>query len=127
GRLALCHTLQKVRHLVHEAVLVAYLESRYPPFSHIRMVAIGDMDRAPAPNTALVRVGEVLQPVQVVQVPENRGMLSVNLKSVERLVASRVARGFKCRQGAVAKASQKSAGVINAYLLHLASQVVLAL
>src|SRR5437762_1740022 len=71
GRLALRHALQKVRHLVHEAVLVAYLESRYPPFSHIRMVAIGDMDRAPAADASLVRVGEILQPVQVVQVPEN--------------------------------------------------------
>ena len=76
---------------------------------------------------ALVAVVEVLQPVQVVQVPVDRGVLAVDLEGVERLVAAGVARRFERGQRAVAEAAQEGAGVVDADLLDLAGQVVLAL
>ena len=42
------HFGHEVGDLVHEGVLVADVESRYPPLVHVGMFAIGDMDRAPS-------------------------------------------------------------------------------
>src|SRR5258708_6248859 len=71
GDFATAQALDKVRHLMHKAVLVADLQARDPPFVHIRMIAIGDMERPPAAHPAFVLVIEVLQPMKVVQIPED--------------------------------------------------------
>ena len=60
---------QEVCDLVDERVLVADLQARNPPVLHIGMVAVGDMQRAPAAQPALVAMVEILQPMQIVQVP----------------------------------------------------------
>ena len=62
--------LDEVRELVDEGVLVADLQARHPPVLHVGLVAVGDVDAAPAAHAALVAVIEVLQAMQVVQVPE---------------------------------------------------------
>src|SRR5438552_2661471 len=54
GRLAVGHTLQKVRHLVDKAVLIADLQPRHPPLTHVRMVAVAHVDRAPAAHATFV-------------------------------------------------------------------------
>jgi hypothetical protein len=51
--------------------------------------------RPPAADDRIVAVVEVAQPVQVVQVPGDRGVLAVDLERVERLVAAGVAGGFE--------------------------------
>ena len=71
-------------------------------------------------------VVEVLQAVQVVQVPEDGRVLAVDLERVERLVAARVARGFEGGERAVVEARQEEAGVVDADRLHLAGEIVLA-
>ncbi len=78
-------------------------------------------------SAAFVAVVEILQPVQVVQVPEDRGVLAVDLERVERLVAAGVARRLEGGQRAVVEARQERAGVVDADLLDLAGQIVLAL
>ena len=82
------------------------------------------MERQPRsrPSSPVI---EVLQAVQIVQVPGDGGMLAVDLERVERLVAARVTGGLKGRQRTVLKARQKSAGVVDAHLLHLAGEVCL--
>ena len=69
---------------------------------------------------------EILQPMQIVQVPEDRGVFAVDLESVERLVAARVAGGFEGGERAVLETRQESAGVVDADLLHFAGEVVFA-
>src|SRR5262249_4942954 len=101
GRLAFRHPVKEIGHLVDETVLIPDLQPRHPPFPHVGMVAVGDMDRTPAAHNALVAVVEVLQPVQVVQVPEDRGMFAVDFERVQRFVAAGVAGRFERRQGAI--------------------------
>ena len=84
------------------------------------------IDRQPR-SGALVAVVEVLQAVQVVQVPLDRGVLAVDLERVERLVAAGVAGRLEQAERAVVEAAEERAGVVDADLLDLAGEVVLAL
>src|SRR5690606_12917524 len=53
-RFALGDPFQEVGDLVDEAVLVADRQPRHPPLVHVGMVAVGDVDRAPAAERAFV-------------------------------------------------------------------------
>src|SRR5712692_9225645 len=110
-----------------ERVLVTDLEAGHPPMLHVRMVAITDVNGTPAAHAAFVAMVEVLQPVQVVQVPADRGVLAVDLEGVKGLVPARVTGGLEGRQRTVAKAGQEGAGVIDADFLDFAGEGVLAL
>src|SRR5437899_1569706 len=79
-----------------------------------------------AAGAALVAVVEILEPVHVVQVPGNRGVFAVDLERVQRFVTAGVTGGLEGGQRAVAEAGQERTGVIDADLLHLAGEVVLA-
>ena len=46
---------QEIGELMDERVLVADLQARHPPVLHVRMVAVGDVDAAPAAHAALRR------------------------------------------------------------------------
>ena len=94
---------------------------------HVRHVAVGDVDRSPAADQRIVAVVEVLQPVQVVQVPLERGLLAVDLEGVERLVPAGVAGRFEEPERAVVEPAEEGAGVVDADRLDLARQVVLPL
>ncbi len=59
------------------------------------MIAVGNVQAAPAAQVALVAMIEVLQAVEVVQIPEDGGVLAINFESVERLVPARVAGGLE--------------------------------
>src|SRR6476660_7023244 len=54
-------TVDEVRNLMDERVLVADLQSRHPPMFHIRMVAVADVQGAPAAQPAFVAVIKILQ------------------------------------------------------------------
>ena len=95
-------------------VLVADLQARHPPVLHVRLVAVGDVDRPPAADDGLVAVVEVAEPMQVVQVPGDRGVLAVDLERVQGLVAAGVAGGLEVAQRAVAEAAEERAGVVDA-------------
>src|SRR5438477_440714 len=82
----------------NEAVLVADLQSGDPPVFHVGLIAIAHMDRAPAADDAGVLVIKPLQPMQIVQVPENRAVLAIDFKGVQRLVPARVTRGLERRE-----------------------------
>ena len=90
------------------------------------MIAVGDVDRTPAADLPFVLVVEVLQAVQVVQVPLDRGVFAVDLEGVERLVAAGVAGRFEEAERAVLEVAEEGAGVVDADLLDLAGEVVLA-
>src|SRR6266404_4006171 len=90
------------------------------------MIAVGNVDRTPAPQTPFVAMIEELQAMQIVQVPGDRGMLTVDLQSVQRLVAARVASRFESRQRPIAEPCQECAGIVDPYVFDLAGQVVLA-
>src|SRR5437588_12561303 len=70
---------------------------------------------------------EILEPVQIMQVPENGGVLAIDLKSVERLMPARVTRGFEIRERPIAEPAQERAGIVDAHLLDFAREVVLPL
>ena len=93
---------------MRERVLVADLQSRYPPVFHVRLVAVGHVDVAPAAHAPLIVVIEVLDTMQIVKVPEGGRMLAVDLERVERLVPARMARGFERRERAVLRTARVS-------------------
>src|SRR4051812_38835019 len=103
-------------------MLVTNLQAGHPPFVHVRMVAIGDVKRAPPSDAPFVAVLEILQAVKVVQIPKNRGVLAVYFESVERLMPARITGGFKSRQRTVLETRQESTGIVNADLLDFARQ-----
>ena len=74
-----------------EAVFVTDLQARYPPVLHVWVIAIAHVDRTPAAHLAFVAVVEVLEAMQIVQVPEDRCVFAINFEGVERFVAARVA------------------------------------
>ena len=112
---------------MHERVFVADLQTRHPPVLHVRVVAVGDVDAAPAAGSPFVTMIEPLQAMQIVQIPRGRGVLAVDLERVERLVAACVARRLERRQRAVAEPREESARIVDPDRLDLAGQVVLAL
>src|SRR4028119_596839 len=81
-------------------------------------------DGPPAAPPALVAVVEVRQPVQIVQVPHDRGVLAVDLQGVERLVPPRVAGRLKGAQRTVLEAGEESAGVVDADWFRFSGQIV---
>src|SRR5262245_11510025 len=91
------------------------------------MLAVGDVNAAPAAERPLGPVIEPLQSMQIVQVPLDRSLLAVDLESVEGLVAAGIARGFEQPKRAILEAAEERAGIIDAYLFHLAREVVLPL
>ena len=56
-----------------------------------------------------------------------RGVFAVDFEGVQRLVAAGVAGGFEVGQRAVREAAEEGAGIVDADLLDLAGEVVLAL
>ena len=77
--------------LMDQGVFIAYLQPWNPPAIHIRHITVGAMDRTPASDHRVIPVIKVLQAVQIVQVPLNGSMLSVDLEGVQRLVTPCVA------------------------------------
>jgi hypothetical protein len=61
--------VEKVGDVVDEGMLVTDLQAGDPPVAHVGLVAVGDVDAAPAADDRVVAVIEVAQAVQVVQVP----------------------------------------------------------
>ncbi len=90
------------------------------------MIAIADVDRAPTAELALVLVVEPLQPVKIMQVPLDRGVLTVDLEGVQRLVPAGIAGGFEEPEGTVVEMTKEGAGVIDADLLYFAGELVFA-
>ncbi len=66
ARFAAVEAGEEVGDLMHEGVLVANAEAGDPPLVHVRHVAVGDVDAAPAARVWVVAVIEKLQPVKVV-------------------------------------------------------------
>src|SRR5262245_9404554 len=91
------------------------------------MIAIGDMQAAPSAQLALIAVVEPLQAMEIVQVPRDRCMLTVDLQRVQRLVAPGVAGGLKRRQRSVAEPRQEKTRVVDPDRLHPPREIVLAL
>ncbi len=68
------------------------VQTGHPPVLHLRMIAIRNVDAAPAACEAFILVVEILETVQFVQVPEHGRVLAIDLESVQRLLPARVAR-----------------------------------
>ena len=92
---AVGNTFQKICYLMDERMFVTDLQPRHPPFAHVRMLAIADVDAAPTAQRAFGAVIEPLQPVQIVQIPLDRGLLAVDLERIQRLVAAGIARALE--------------------------------
>ncbi len=108
-------------------MFIADLQARNPPMLHIGMIAVGDVQRPPATQLALVAMIEVLKAVEIVEIPHDRGVFAIYLQSIKRLVAARVSRRLEVGERAVAEARQESAGIVDPNLLDLASDGVVAL
>lgn len=98
---------------VDEGVLVTEAESGDPPVAGIGVIAIGDVDAGPATGLAGDVVVEVGETIEIVEVPGEGFVVTVDLESFEGLVAAGVARGFEDGGGAIFEAGEESAGVVD--------------
>ena len=55
--------------LMHKTFRITDPKAWHPPIAHVRVFAVGDMNLAPTARRSLIPVIEILQSVQVVQVP----------------------------------------------------------
>ncbi len=104
---------EKFERAMDEGVFVAEAEAGNPPVADVGLIAVGDMDAAPAASFAghgVVKVGEA---VEVVQIPGERFVFAVDFERFERFVAAGVTGGFKDGEGAVFKAGEEGAGIID--------------
>jgi hypothetical protein len=62
-------TLKEVSHLVNERVLIADLQPGHPPVLHVGMIAVRDVNALPSPQPPFIAVIEILETVQVVEIP----------------------------------------------------------
>src|SRR5438445_3648437 len=70
---------EKIGRLMDERVLVSDLQTRNPPMRHVRVFAVRNMYASPSPQASFIAVIEILQPMQIVQVPGERGVLAIDL------------------------------------------------
>jgi len=87
--------LNEVSGLVDESVLITNLQARHPPMFHIGMIAIGDVNRAPAARAAFIAMIEILQAMKIMEIPEDRCVLAIDLERIKRFVTTGVACRFK--------------------------------
>src|SRR5664279_2503933 len=67
---------------------------------------------------------KILQAVQIMQIPGDRSMLTIDLECIECLVATGVTRRFEICQRTVREAREKQARIINTHLLGLAGDIM---
>src|ERR1700758_3930833 len=91
------------------------------------MVPVSDMNRSPAAKQSFILMIEPLQPIQIMEVPGERSMFSVDLKGIKCLVTSCVPSCLEGRQRSILKPPQERAGIIDAHLFHFTGQIVLPL
>src|SRR5258708_18351191 len=111
---------------MNKAVLVTDLQAGYPPFVHVWMIAIGNVDAAPTAKTSFAAVLERLQAMQIMKVPTDGGVFTIDFEGIERLVAAGVASGFERCERAVLEAGEKGAGIVNPDPLDFAGEVMFA-
>ncbi len=81
-------SFDEIGNLMHECVLISDLQTRNPPFAHVWHVAVGHMNGMPAANQGIILMVEVFEPMQVMEIPLNRSVLTVDLKRIQSLMAS---------------------------------------
>ncbi len=113
GWLAGIETLEEIGDLVGKGVFVADLQAGNPPVAHVGLVSVGDMDAAPASHDGLIVVIEVLQAVQVVQVPGDAGVFAVDFQGIEGLVATCIAGRLEESERAVIEVAEERASVVD--------------
>lgn len=59
-------SLQEVGDLVRKGMLVTDLQTWNPPVTHVRLVSVGNVNRAPASYNRIVVVIEILQAMKIV-------------------------------------------------------------
>jgi hypothetical protein len=73
---------EEICHLMHERMFVSNAQSRYPPFVHVRLLAIRHMYGSPSPQVGFIAVIKILQSVEVMQIPAQGAVGTVDLKGV---------------------------------------------
>ena len=111
--LRIVEALEELGEGVGEGVLVTEAETRDPPVARVGVVAVGRVDAGPTSPIAGDGVVEVVETVEVVEVPLEGLMFAVDLEGVERLVAASVAGGFELRDRTVLEAAEENRGVVD--------------
>ena len=65
-----------------EGMLITDLQAEYPPIFHVGLIAVRDMDTPPATHDRLIAVIKVLESMQVMEIPSQASMLTVDLERV---------------------------------------------
>src|SRR4051794_30037119 len=117
---------KEVGSLVNKGVLVTDLKAGNPPVLHVRMIAVCDVNASPAAERTLIAVVEVFEPVEIMEVPAQRGELAVDLKCVECFVPPRIASGFEGCNRTVTESRKECACIVDTDGLFFPCQIVFA-
>ena len=112
--------LQEVGHLMDEGVFVADAKTGHPPFVHVGHVTVSDVHTTPAASGRVITVIEVLEAVQIVQIPADGGVGAVDLQRVQGLVAARVPGGLKQAERSIVEVTMEDTGVVDGDFLFFA-------
>src|SRR5215470_5149802 len=108
-------------------MLVSDLQTGYPPMLHVWMLSIADMHASPPAQLAFIAMVEILKTVQIMQIPQGRRVLAVDLERVQGFVTSCITCRFESRQRSVFEAAQEGTRVIDADRFDAACEVMLTL
>ena len=91
------------------------------------MIAVSDVNRSPTAQSRLIAVIEIVQAMQIVKIPRHGCVLAIDLEEILCLMPAGVTGGFKVAKRSIGEVAKKRARIINANILHISSQRVLAL
>ena len=112
-RLGVVEALEEFGEGMGERVFVTETESRDPPVAGVRVIAVGSMDAGPTAAVTRDGVVEVVQAVEVMEIPLQRLLLAVDFERVEGLVAACVAGRLELGERTVFEAAQEDARIID--------------
>ena len=94
-----------------KGVFVTNAEAWNPPFVEVGMVSISDMNAAPPADLAFITMIKKLQAIEVVEVPSDGSIFTIDLEGVESLVTPGIAGGFKKAERSVVEVAVENTGM----------------
>ena len=102
-----------------KSVFVTNAEPWNPPFVEVGMISISDMNAAPPADLAFITVIKKLQAIEVVEVPSDGSIFTIDLEGVESLVTPCIAGRFKQAERSVVEVAVENTGIIDGDRLFL--------
>ena len=96
-----------------ERMLITNLKTWNPPITHIGLVPVRNVNASPASYNRLVRMIEILEPMQIMQIPSDTCVFAVDFQGVKGFVAACIAGRLEESERAVIEVAEERASVVD--------------